>query len=247
MGSVRRALARSLVVGAVAATGGQATGDLVVDDWEPVLHFNWWISGAGGGAIDLVAEAQSDAVWEVSGYFGDTQRVLAWLLIVDATSGLPIITIDSLIAKNYSLGDATFSLSVDLDLGPELDVADQLTGELNLILAGIDGTVSTPKSVDYLWALRSDGQVKGGVFAAPWSLYVESGGVEVFGGIDIGLNTQPAVSYGFGWDLRLTSGEAVSVQGMLSAPAPSGLVVLFGGLACGVQAGRKRRRPRQLH
>jgi len=247
MGSMHHALAWGLVVGAVAVMDGQATGDLIVDDWEPILHFNWSISGAGGGAIDLVAEAQSDAVWEVSGYFGDTQRVLAWSLIVDATNGLPIITIDSLIAKNYSLGDATFSLSVDLDLGLELDVADQLTGELNLILAGIDGTVSTPKSTDYLWSLRSDGQVKGGVFAAPWSLYVESGGVEVFGGIDISLNAQPAMSYGFGWDLTLTSGEAVSVHGILAAPAPSGLVVLFGGLACGVQAGRKRRRPRQRH
>ena len=146
-------------------------------------------------------------------------------MIVDATNGVPVITIDSLIAKNYSLGDATFSLSVDLDLGLELDVANRLMGELHLTLAGIDGTVSTPKSADYLWSLRSDGQVRGGVFAPPWSLYVASGGVEVFGGIDISLDAQPAVSYGFGWDLTLTSGEAASVHGMLAAPAPSGLAI----------------------
>jgi hypothetical protein len=247
MGSVRHALTWGLVVGAVAVTGKQAMGDLIVDDWEPVLHFNWWISGTGGGAIDLVAEAQGDAVWEVSGYFGDAQRVMAWSLIVDATNGVPVITIDSLIAKNYSPDDATFSLSVDLDLGLEIGVADQLTGEIHLILAGIDGTLSTPKSADFLWSLRSDGQVKGGVFAHPWSLYVASGGVEVFGGIDIGLNAQPAMSYGFGWDLMLTPGEAVSVHGMLAAPAPSGLPLLLGGLVCGNRAGRKRRRPRQRH
>jgi hypothetical protein len=245
MGSMHHALAWGLVVGAMTVSGRQATGNLIIDDWEPVLHLNWWISGAGAGTIDLVAEAQSDAVWEVSGYFGDAQRVMAWSLIVDATNGLPVIMINSLIAKNYSLGDVTFSLSVDLDPGIGLDVADQLTGELNLILAGIDGTVSTPKSADYLWSLRSDGHVRGGVFAPPWSLSVESGSVEVFGGITIGLNAQPDTSYGFGWDLTLTAGEAASVHGIVAAPAPPASVLLLCGVFGGGLMGPRRRRPRQ--
>ena len=217
--------------GALLGCAMHASGDLVLDEgWTPILHIDWLVSDLGSGTIEAVAEFQGDDTWFVTGHVKDVARVMAWSIIIDTGHGLPMINVQSLIAKNYSFDETTFSLAVDLQLAPEIEPTDRLAGELQLILAGIDGTVSTPKSAEYLWSLRADSTVQGGVFAPPWSMHVDSGGVSVFGGIDLELAQAPETSFGFGWDLTLTSGEAASVHGavMVPTPAVAGAFVLAG-------------------
>ena len=229
---LRRWCALALAMIATLVTCQSTQGGLVDTDWDPVLHFDWWISDAGGGAIDLMPQQQGEGVWRLSGYFGDTTRVMTWSLEIDLTSGHPTINVLSLVAKNYSLVDAQFHLSVDMNLDELLDPGHRLLGNLHLILAGVDGTVSTNKDDGWLWSLRADYEAAAGVFIAPWSLYVEQGGVEAFGGIDLPAGTAPTEALGFGLNLGLTSGEAVYMTGLVAVPAPGGLLlfsVLLGG------------------
>ena len=239
MRSLRHALAWPAVVAAAWATCEQTHADLFLDEWTPTLHMQWWISDLGAGNVHVVAEPEGEAIWSVSGYFGDAMRLLAWSLIVDDTSGSPVIEVQSLIAKNYSLADVSFGFSVDLELAEAMDVADNLKGELHVILAGVDGTLSTPKTAPWMWSLRSDEQVAGGVFAPPWSMHVDSGSTSASGGIHLDLEEAPDSSFGFGWDLTLTSGEAASATGLVAVPAPATLTLL---VVAGLR-GRRSRRP----
>ncbi len=239
MRSLRHALAWPAVFAAAWAICEQTHADLFLDEWTPTLHMQWWISDVGAGDVHVLAEPQGEAIWAVSGYFGDAIRLLAWSLMVDGTSGSPVIEVQSLIAKNYSLADVTFDFSVDLELAEALDVTDKLSGELHVILAGVDGTLSTPKTAPWMWSLRSDEQVAGGMFAPPWSMYVDSGSASASGGIDLDLEEAPDSSFGLGLNLTLTSGEAASATGLVAVPAPATLALLVVAGLCG----RRSRRP----
>jgi len=214
----------------------RAAGDPVTGQWEPTLQMEWWISGAGGGTLELIADPLDDDRWQSTGAVGDNWRVLTWSIIVDMTSGSPLLDIASLITKNYTAADVQFTLTVDLDLTQQLTPDHRLLGDLEVILAGSQGAMWVPEDDLWLWRLRSDGDDKGGIFPNPWRLEVEQGAVTASGVMDLPMVAPPSTSLGFGMGLMLTAGEGAYMNGVVAVPgAPAGL--LLGTLLLG----RRRR------
>ena len=216
----------STSVAVLAACGASVStsGDVVTNQWQPTLQIEWAISGSGDGTLEVIADPLDDGRWQFTSVVGDDWRVLTWNIIVDITSGSPMLDIASLIAKNYTPDDAQFSLTIDLDLTEQPTPNHHLLGDIELILAGSNGVVWVPQDDQWLWTLRADGFDKGGIFENPWQLEVEQGAVMAFGGVDLQITTAPTMSLGFGLDLMLTAGEGAYINGIVSVPAPPTLL-----------------------
>ncbi|MCH2135413.1 MAG: hypothetical protein MK101_02395 [Phycisphaerales bacterium] len=218
--------------------------DLVTgEDWSPSIGMSWWIDGSGEGDAVLTTEPLDEGLWRTTGLVGDAWRVVTWSILVDITSGSPVLEVQSLIAKNYTLLDAQFEVTFDLDLSDALDnPMHRLLGELQFILAGTDGAAWIPRDDMWLWSLRADGADAGGIFEQPWMLQVESGAVSAFGGLDLPSGVAPTDSMGVGLSLMLTAGEGASMSGMVAVPAPGGVAVGLVALL-GLAQGRRRCTP----
>ena len=205
----------------VCGTPMSATGDLVVGQWQPTLQVDWGISGSGEGTLELIADSFDEGRWQSIGVVGDDVRVLTWNILLDLTSGSPMLEITSLIAKNYTLDDAQFSLTIDFDLTQQLTPNHHLLGDIELILGGSDGAVWVPQDDQWLWSLRADNVDRGGIFESPWQLEVEQGAVMALGGVDLLITPTPSTSLGFGLNLMLTGGEGTYINGIIAVPAPA--------------------------